>query len=90
MTIELPASEMPKPKIDTSKTEFSDSEIIDRLSGTSAVARMFGIKPPSVSAWRETGIPRSAMMFLWEKHPKVLTGEIRYGKVRKSDKEKKE
>jgi len=46
----------------------SDSEIIDRLGGTSAVANLLGIKPPSVSEWRQYGIPKSrrqtlALMF---------------------------
>lgn len=35
----------------------SDSEIIDLLGGTSRVAAIFGIRPPSVSEWRASGIP---------------------------------
>lgn len=35
----------------------TDSEIIDRLGGTTVLADLFGIKPPSVSEWREKGIP---------------------------------
>jgi len=35
----------------------TDSEIIDLLGGTSKVATVFGIEPPSVSEWRRTGIP---------------------------------
>ena len=30
---------------------------IDDLGGTSAVARMTGVAPPSVTAWRTRGIP---------------------------------
>lgn len=33
-------------------------EIIDRLGGTVAVARLFGIAAPSVSNWRINGIPK--------------------------------
>lgn len=32
-------------------------EIIDLLGGVTSVARMLGIKPPSVHAWIECGIP---------------------------------
>ncbi|MBO4120257.1 helix-turn-helix domain-containing protein [Cupriavidus gilardii] len=34
-------------------------QLIDLLGGTSAVAELLGIKAPSVSDWRKTGIPRS-------------------------------
>jgi hypothetical protein len=37
--------------------EPTDNELIDALGGTSATAHFFGIKPPSVSEWRRTGIP---------------------------------
>jgi DNA-binding transcriptional regulator YdaS (Cro superfamily) len=30
---------------------------IDDLGGTSAVARMAGVAPPSVTAWRSRGVP---------------------------------
>ena len=42
----------------------TDSQIIDQLGGTYAVARMFSIKPPSVSAWRVDGIPQARRMYL--------------------------
>ena len=35
----------------------TDSEIIRLLGGVTAVARMLGIKPPSVHGWLEGGIP---------------------------------
>lgn len=34
----------------------TDSEIIDALGGTSAVAKAFGLDPATVSVWRERGI----------------------------------
>lgn len=36
-----------------------DSKIIDELGGTSAVAKMFEVKPASVSEWRINGIPKA-------------------------------
>ena len=40
------------------------SEIIDRLGGTTEVARICQIKPPSVSEWRSRGIPPARRQFL--------------------------
>lgn len=42
----------------------TDSEIIDRLGGTTEVARICQIKPPSVSEWRSTGIPPARRQYL--------------------------
>lgn len=42
----------------------TDSEIIDRLGGTTEVARICQIKPPSVSEWRVTGIPPARRQYL--------------------------
>jgi len=42
----------------------TDSEIIDRLGGTTEVARICQIKPPSVSEWRSSGIPSARRQFL--------------------------
>jgi len=44
--------------------EFTPDEIIDALGGTSEVARLCEIKPPSVSEWRTNGIPKSQLKFL--------------------------
>lgn len=46
----------------------SDSQVIDDLGGTGAVAALFGIEPASVSGWRKSGIPAArkqtlALMF---------------------------
>lgn len=32
-------------------------ELIDALGGTTAVARLLGLRSPSVADWRKTGIP---------------------------------
>ena len=49
-------------------------EIIDALGGTGAVARIFGIKDPSVSEWRKKErIPRPRLMFLELKYKKVFS-----------------
>lgn len=37
----------------------TDSDLIDAFGGTSAVARLFEIRPPSVSEWRNEGIPKA-------------------------------
>jgi hypothetical protein len=42
----------------------TDSDIIDRLGGTSEVARLCQVKPPSVSEWRQNGIPAARRQFL--------------------------
>jgi len=39
-------------------------EIIDLLGGTAKVARLVGVKPPSVSAWRNDGIPKDKLIIL--------------------------
>jgi hypothetical protein len=54
-------------------TEAEASEIIDFLDGTSAVAAIFGVKPPSVHEWRARGIPPDKLIRLapiLEKKPK--------------------
>lgn len=39
----------------------TDTEIIHLLGGVTSVARMLDIKPPSVHAWLEDGIPESRL-----------------------------
>lgn len=39
----------------------TDPEIIELLGGITAVARMLEIKPPSVHAWLEDGIPEARL-----------------------------
>ncbi len=50
------------------------SEIIDRLGGTTEVARICRIKPPSVSEWRASGIPPARRQFLELLRPEVFAG----------------
>lgn len=42
----------------------ADSEIIQLLGGATCVARLLGIKPPSVQGWLETGIPEGRLIEL--------------------------
>lgn len=40
------------------------SELIDKLGGPTAVAKLLGIKPPSVVSWRTYGIPDDKLIRL--------------------------
>jgi len=42
----------------------TDSEIINALGGTMAVAAICRVKPPSVSQWKKHGIPDARRQFL--------------------------
>lgn len=44
--------------------DITDHEIIQVLGGPTSVARMLGIKPPSVQGWLETGIPEGRLIEL--------------------------
>lgn len=50
------------------------TQIIEALGDTAAVARMFGIRMPSVSEWKRTGIPPARLMYLEAVHKKRLKG----------------
>lgn len=54
----------------------TDSEIIDRLGGTTEVARICQIKPPSVSEWRSTGIPPARRQYLELLRPDAFGVEL--------------
>lgn len=41
----------------------TDSEIIDALGGTSAVADLCEVTTGAVSQWRQDGIPRARLLF---------------------------
>lgn len=47
-------------------------EIIDRIGGTAATARLCEIKPGSVSEWRKKGIPKARLQFLRLARPDVF------------------
>ena len=49
-----------------------DSDIIDQLGGTSAVARLCEVKPPSVSEWRLNGIPAARRQYLQLLRPEAF------------------
>ena len=49
-----------------------DPHIIDQLGGTSAVAAICKVKPPSVSEWRRNGIPEARRQFLELLRPDVF------------------
>lgn len=51
------------------------NDLIDKLGGTTEVARIFGIKPPSVSEWRVSGIPKARLMYLRLLRPDVFDQE---------------
>ena len=53
-------------------TEPTADEIIDALGGTSETARIFNIKPASVTGWREHGIPEARLMYLRAVHPDLF------------------
>jgi hypothetical protein len=48
------------------------SEIIDKLGGTAAVARLCKVRSPSVSEWRSRGIPTARRQFLELLRPDVF------------------
>lgn len=48
------------------------NEIIDKLGGTTAVAELCKVKPPSVSEWRINGIPEARLMYLQLLKPEVF------------------
>lgn len=50
------------------------AKIIDALGGTAEVARLFGVRMPSISRWRVAGIPGARMMYLQAVRPDVLQG----------------
>lgn len=59
------------PKIEDMNTP-DPNMIIDRLGGTSETARLCEVKPPSVSEWRKTGIPKAQLKFLKLARPEVF------------------
>lgn len=52
--------------------EKSPTQIIAELGGTTAVARLCEVEPPSVSEWKVRGIPRARLMYLKAVRPDVF------------------
>lgn len=50
----------------------SDSEIIDKLGGTGAVAELCKTRPAAVSQWRTSGIPDARRQYLELLRPDVF------------------
>lgn len=54
--VETPASLKLSPEL--------SKRLVDDLGGTNAVARIFEISPPSVTGWRQIGIPAKRLIAL--------------------------
>lgn len=50
----------------------TDQEIIDRIGGSSEVARLCQVTVGAVSQWRTDGIPRARLMYLRLARPDVF------------------
>lgn len=59
-----------------------DSDLIDKLGGTTAVAKLCEVQPPSVSEWRNKGIPKHQLKFLRVVRPDVFGADRRRGSGR--------
>ena len=53
-------------------TAMISSQVIDRLGGTSATAKLCEISIPAVCRWRHSGIPPARLMFLKVVRPDVF------------------
>lgn len=49
-----------------------DSELIDKLGGTAAVAELCEVTLSAVSQWRTEGIPKARLMFLKAVRPEIF------------------
>lgn len=54
----------------------NDVEIIKALGGVTAVARLLGIKPPSVHDWLKDGIPEGRLVELAAEIERVTGGKF--------------
>ena len=52
--------------------EYDPNIIIDRLGGTSTVAELCDLRPPSISNWRTAGIPKGWIKFFRSIRPDVF------------------
>lgn len=57
-------------------TQYDDFAVkaIERMGGTSAVARLCEIAPASVSEWKRTGIPSARLQYLRLARPDAFRG----------------
>jgi hypothetical protein len=50
----------------------TDLELIEKLGGGAAVARLINVKPPSIVYWKKKGIPKLRMIQLKSLRPDVF------------------
>ncbi len=65
--------------------DFEASVLIDLLGGTTAVARLLGIKPPSVHEWRGKVIPEDKLIRLAAHIERASGAEITRQMLRPDD-----
>lgn len=63
----------------------SPSEMIELLGGTSETARKAGVKPPSVSEWKQNGIPADKLILLGAELEQRSGGAIQRKALRPHD-----
>lgn len=56
--------------------DFTADKLIDLLGGTHVVAKLLRIKPPSVSAWRKSGIPDDKLIRVAPAIERITNGTI--------------
>lgn len=50
----------------------ADADLIEQMGGTTAVAALCRIQPPSVSEWKRSGIPQARRDFLALLRPDIF------------------
>lgn len=63
---------MAKKRNPSKKRNSFAAAVIRELGGPAATARIFGVKPPSISGWLQKGIPSARLMYLEVAYPKVM------------------
>jgi hypothetical protein len=56
--------------------EHPDSSVIDKLDGSTAVARLCRVRPQAVSQWRRNGIPAARRDYLQLLRPDAFAGHV--------------
>jgi len=59
----------------------TDTELIDKLGGTSKVAELCEVTTGAVSQWRLDGIPRSRMLFFEAVRPDLFADKTKDGRT---------